>query len=143
MTEWQDDLVFGCIVIIFIANMFYPFVAAKWTSGRELLFWDMIIKLCYIPIYVLVFVMGAVLMIVPKGLIFVLFLMIFDYLLLLPSTMYGVSGLMKASKEGKISRGIAVIGIILHFFFCTDVICAAVMYFIVKGRDKKGEASVA
>lgn len=137
ITDSQDAIIIGLIAAVFIANMVYPFVAAKWKSSRELLFWDMLIKLCYIPIYVLVFIVGVFFLLVPKGIVLLVFFVVFDYLLLLPSTMYGVSGLIKARKEGKIPMGIAVIGAILHFFFCADVICAIVVYCIVKARDIK------
>jgi hypothetical protein len=137
MTDLQNSLIIGAIAAIFIVNMVYAFVALKWKSSRELLFWDMLIKLCYIPLYICNFFGGLLALVMPVGFLLVLFVVVIDFLLLLPSTMYGVSGLIKASKEGKIPKGTAVLAIILHFFFCTDVICAVVMYCIVKTQDKK------
>jgi hypothetical protein len=136
-------MLFLCLLsAVFAANMIYAFVAAKWKSSRELLFWGMLIKLCYIPLYICNFFGGLLALVMPVGFLLVLFVVVVDYLLLLPSTMYGVSGLIKARKEGKIPKGIAMLAIILHFFFCTDVICAIVMYCIVRAQDKK-EASAA
>ena len=56
------------------------------------------------------------------------FLVIFDYLLLLPSTMYGVSGLRSLSKTGKASKAGIMINGICQFLFVFDVISAAYLY---------------
>jgi hypothetical protein len=50
--------------------------------------------------------------------------------------MYGVSGLIKAYREGKITVIALIINIILHLIFCLDVISAVVMYITVKRKDK-------
>lgn len=126
------------IAAIFIPNMAYAFVLAKHgESSTSLLFWDMILKLCNIPIYVVIFIYGFIMAIVPPGIVITLLLVIFDYILLLPSSMYGISGLIKANGEGKITTSAAVISIVLHFFFVTDVICAIIMFCTLKEKDKR------
>lgn len=139
--EWQRNLFLLCCCfagIIILANMIYPFVIAKRrVSSRALLFWNMILKLVYIPIYIVVFLYGAFVSLLPLGIIWALLLAFIDYLLLLPTSMYGVSGLLLARREGKITTSTAVLSIIMQFFFCTDVISAIAMYCIVRRKDKK------
>lgn len=55
-------------------------------------------------------------------------LVIFDYFLLLPSTMYGISGLRSLSKKGKSSEAEIVINGICQFLFVFDVISAVYLY---------------
>lgn len=64
----------GMFLLILFPNMIYAFILKRFGYGhRKLFFWNMLIP----------------------------FLVIFDYLLLLPSTMYGVSGLRSFIKDRK------------------------------------------
>jgi len=126
------------VITIFITNMIYAFVIKKFgRNSTELLFWDMILKLFNIPIYIMTFLVGIVGVIIPFGILYSFLLLIVDYLLLLTSTMYGVSGLIQAYREKKITKTTAIVNCILHFFFCTDVISAIAMFCIVKAKGKK------
>ena len=88
----------GMFLLILFPNMIYAFILKRFGYGhRKLFFWNMLIP----------------------------FLVIFDYLLLLPSTMYGVSGLRSLSKTGKASKAGIVINGICQFLFVFDVISAA------------------
>ena len=91
----------GMFLLILFPNMIYAFILKRFGYGhRKLFFWNMLIP----------------------------FLVIFDYLLLLPSTMYGVSGLRSLSKTGKASKAGIVINGICQFLFVFDVISAAYLY---------------
>ena len=132
---------FGFVVTVFIPNIIYAFILAKHKEkSTVMLFWDMLLKLCNIPIYLLIYFFGTLVALFPLGFALVFFLMIFDYLLLLPSSMYGVSGLIQARREGKITTVTAVVNCILHFFFCMDVISAIVMFCVVNSKGKKIQA---
>lgn len=88
----------GMFLLILFPNMIYAFILKRFGYGhRKLFFWNMLIP----------------------------FLVIFDYLLLLPSTMYGVSGLRSLSKTGKASKAGIMINGICQFLFVFDVISAA------------------
>ncbi|WP_252250937.1 hypothetical protein [Clostridium sp. ZBS13] len=129
-------------IIFFISNMIYPFILAKHgESSTTLLFWDMLLKLCNIPIYIVVFMFGSIMMIWPLGfgVVIALFLALFDYIMLLPSSMYGVNGIVRAYREKKITKSTAVVNCILHFLFCLDVVSAIVMFCIVKSKRKFNE----
>ena len=91
----------GMFLLILFPNMIYAFILKRFGYGhRKLFFWNILIP----------------------------FLVIFDYLLLLPSTMYGVSGLRSLSKTGKASKAGIVINGICQFLFVFDVISAAYLY---------------
>ena len=91
----------GMFLLILFPNIIYAFILKRFGYGhRKLFFWNMLIP----------------------------FLVIFDYLLLLPSTMYGVSGLRSLSKTGKASKAGIVINGICQFLFVFDVISAAYLY---------------
>lgn len=131
-------LYFLMIAAVFVPGGIYAFVLLKrGEKSSALLFWDMLLKLCNIPIYLLIFIVGIGMTLFPPNFIFVPFLMFFDYILLLPSSMYGVSGLIQAVKEEKLSVFAAVVNGILHFFFCADVISAVVVFCKVKSKEKK------
>ena len=121
------------LLLIFLPNMIYAFILPRrGYTPQQLLFWDMLLKLCYIPLYILVFIAGMLLAGTIIGLGLIPFFMLFDYLLLLPSTMYGVSGLRQAYKAGLLSKGAQVGNSILHFFFCLDVLSAVIVFITVK-----------
>ena len=91
----------GMFLLILFPNMIYAFILKRFGYGhRKLFFWNMLIP----------------------------FLVIFDYLLLLPSTMYGVSVLRSLSKTGKASKAGIMINGICQFLFVFDVISAAYLY---------------
>ena len=91
----------GMFLLILFPNMIYAFILKRFGYGhRKLFFWNMLIP----------------------------FLVIFDYLLLLPSTMYGVSGLRSLSKTRKASKAGIMINGICQFLFVFDVISAAYLY---------------
>ena len=119
----------GMFLVILLPNMIYAFVLKRVGYGyQKLFFWNMLIKLCNIPIYVLVFAVGVFAVSMILGIMLVPFLMIFDYLLLLPSSMYGISGLSDLSKAGKSSKAEIVINGICQFLFVFDVVSAVYLY---------------
>lgn len=134
---------FGASLVLFVVmsliNVAYAFILPKLGyGGKQLLFWDMVLKLCNIPVFAIIFFVCMLLnvLILPLIPVFVLF----DFLLLLSSTMYGVNGLIRCLKEGKLSKKAFVINVIAHFVFCLDVISAVYCY--VKLRDKKETPAV-
>lgn len=137
MWRWAGWTCLALTVAAFVFNMAYAFVlAARGESSTALLLWDMILKLCTIPIYALIFLVGLALSI--HGIIVLLpFFVGFDYLMLLASSMYGLNGLLLARREKKITTRAAVVNGILHFIFCLDVVSAVVSFCMVKRQDNK------
>ena len=114
-------------LLIFAPAMVCAFLLPRggWTA-RRLLFWNMVLKLCNIPFYIGVFFVGlmAGVFVIPL----LLPLILIDYSVLLPSTMFGLSGLLQARREGRIDTKALLIFGIMQFFFCLDVVSAICMY---------------
>ena len=102
-------------------------------NGNRILFWCMLLKICNIPVFLLIFIITLGLFVVIIPLIPLLF--IFDCFLLLSTSMYGISGLIKCRKEGRISAKVMTVNIILQFLFCADVLSA--VYCFVRTQERR------
>lgn len=139
------DMIFlVSLIAVGILNLIYPFFLAKNASVRELLFWDMLIKLFNIPLY-LVAILFLVWTAMGDNLVkFVIVTLIFDYFLVLSSSMYGLCGVLKARREGKIENSTAVLSIIAHLIIFIDALNAVIIYTderrtlkVPEGQDKR------
>ena len=116
-------------LLVMLPNMMYAFVVKRYGYGpRELLFWNMLLKICNIPIFVLVFAIGIFMGAMIVGIMLIPFLLIFDYTLLLSSSMYGFSGLRGLSKAGNITKAETIVNGICQLLFVFDVISAVYLY---------------
>lgn len=139
MMEMSSYLFLGMLIVVFIPNMIYAFILPrKGWEQRQMFFWNMILKICNVPIYILVFVFGLLMCITIFGLMLLPFLFIFDFLLLLSSSMYGISGLRLAGKEGTWPKTVIVINGICQFVFVADLASAVYLYL----RSRKDSVSV-
>lgn len=143
--EEQSDVIYTCIgwitVVLYFVNFIYPFFLRKKDStGKELLFISMIAKILLIPIFVLNFIvaMGSFVIPIPILFIFIVPIMfLLDVLLLILTSIYGINGLVVAYKAKKISTASLVIHIVLHIFFCFDVISAIYIFIKIKLKERK------
>lgn len=123
----------------FIGNLIFVIVnAAHGVKSEFFLFWNMVMKLVHIPVYLLIFSFGMMFAIyLPAIVIITPFLMSFDYMLLILTSMFGIGGIVQAAREKKLTIAAAVVLGILHFVFCADVVCAVVAFCKVKSKDRK------
>lgn len=132
--------------VVYLLNIINAWLYKGEDACYRLALFDMLIKLLHIPFYLLVFLAGVLMfmaMVVP-ALLFVspfiiAILFVVDLLLMITSSMYGVSALVKAVKQGKVSKKYAVVHGILHFLFVTDVIsaiCVFVKIAVVRRKEK-------
>lgn len=128
-------------LILYVSHIIYACICKGEDSYYDLAFWNMLIKLIHIPFYLCIFLIGVfflVVMVVPVFsllsplLIFCLFLV--DVFLMITSSMYGVSALIRAGKKQIVSKPYVVINIILQFIFVADVISATVLYIKLKKK---------
>jgi len=127
-------------IVLFAVNVLHSaFRMSRGEKSEFFLFWSMILKLCHIPVYVVVFLCGVVFAIIPFGFFLLPILIIFDFLLLSLSSIYGISGIIQAKHDGDLSLKSAVVLGILHFFFCADVICSIVAFFTVKHKKSRDD----
>lgn len=101
-------------------SLLYPLFTKA--APKNLAFWNMVIKLCHIPFYILIFIIGIAFMIVIPLLFFI------DMLFLLMSSAYGISALVRAKKQGSIGTPFLAANILCHLFFVADVVSAVVVY---------------
>lgn len=131
VTESISSTAFILFIIALLLNMVYAFLLPRLGfKGEEILFWNMLLKLCHIPVFLLVFLIVLLthVLIVPL----IPFLILFDYFLLLSSTMYGICGMLSSYKCGKISLTTLIVNTIAQLIFCVDVFSAVYCYIKVR-----------
>ena len=108
-----------CILTVFVylANILY---ACRCKAAAFLIRWNVAIKLAHIPFYFFLFCIGI------AALAFSPLLMVVDLLLMLTSSAYGISTLLRAKKNGLISSGFAAANLLCHFLFVLDKLSAVV-----------------
>ena len=137
------------LLIIGIANILCACFDRAEDSPRRLAFWDLILKLCMIPFYTLIFLYAtgiATIMFVIPGLFLaapfvVVPLLAMSYLLMLATSSYGFAASIRAAKRGFLPGSLAVLHIALHFFAVADFFSAAVLYLQLRRANKARIAS--
>lgn len=137
------------LLIIGIANILCACFDRAEDSPRRLAFWDLILKLCMIPFYTLIFLYAtgiATIMFVIPGLFLaapfvVVPLLAMSYLLMLATSSYGFVASIRATKRGLLPGSLAALHIALHFFAVADFFSAAVLYLQLRRADKARIAS--
>ena len=146
-TDWPT---WGVLLLIAgIANILCACFDRAESSPRRLAFWDLILKLCMIPFYTLIFLYAtgiATIMFVIPGLFLaapfvVVPLLAMSYLLMLATSSYGFAASLRAVKRGLLPGSLAAIHIALHFFAVADFFSAAVLYLQLRRADKARKAS--
>ena len=136
------------LLIIGIANILCACFDRAEDSPRRLAFWDLILKLCMIPFYTLIFLYAtgiATIMFVIPGLFLaapfvVVPLLAMSYLLMLATSSYGFTASIRATKRGLLPGSFAAIHIALHFFAVADFFSAALLYLQLRRADKARKA---
>lgn len=127
--------VFGVsLLALLIGNVVYA-LRCKSLTADELARWDFIIKLCHIPVYVLLFLFSLLMLIAiaAPAVLMMTFVMIptiflFDLALMLISSCYGFRALRMAKQEGLVDKKWARRHTIAHCFFVADVISAFLIW---------------
>ena len=146
-TDWPA---WGVLLLIAgIANILCACFDRAEDSPRRLAFWDLILKLCMIPFYTLIFLYAtgiATIMFVIPGLFLaapfvVVPLLAMSYLLMLATSSYGFVASIRATKRGLLPGSLAALHIALHFFAVAGFFSAAVLYLQLRRADKARIAS--
>ena len=145
-TDWPT---WGTLLLIIgIANILCACFDRAEDNLRRLAFWDLVLKLCMVPFYTLIFLYAtgiATIMFVIPGLFLaapfvVVPLLAMSYLLMLATSSYGFAASLRATKRGFLPGSLAAIHITLHFFTVTDFFSAAVLYLQLRRADKARKA---
>lgn len=130
----------AAVIIISIANIANAYLKHEDNNPQRLAFWGMLLKLCMIPFYLLVFISGLAIstaMAVIPGFflatpIVISLLVAIDYIPLLFTSSYGFVATVRSRKQNLITNTSTTILLILHALFVTDVIAAVVLYILLR-----------
>ena len=146
-TNWPT---WGALLLIAgIANILCACFDRAEDSPRRLAFWDLVLKLCMIPFYTLLFLYAtgiATIMFVIPGLFLaapfvVVPLLAMSYLLMLATSSYGFAASIRAAQRGLLPGSLAALHIALHFFAVADFFSAAVLYLQLRRANKARKSS--
>ena len=137
------------LLIAGIANILCACFDRAEGSPRRLAFWDLMLKLCMIPFYTLIFLyatgIATIMFVIPGLFLAAPFVMVpllaMSYLLMLATSSYGFAASIRATKHGLLPGSVAAIHIALHFFSVADFFSAAVLYLQLRRADKARIAS--
>ena len=136
------------LLLVGIANILCACFDRAEDSPRRLAFWDLVLKLCMIPFYTLIFLYAtgiATIMFVIPGLFLaapfvVVPLLAMSYVLMLATSSYGFAASIRAAKRGLLPGSLAALHIALHFLAVADFFSAAVLYLQLRRADKARQA---
>lgn len=130
-------VMYGVIVLTNIIWLIYQ--TASGISAQRLLFWNMLIKLCYIPVFFYAFLtlLAGMAMFMFGGIIMTVMALLALLVFFIPTCFYGVCGCIRAAKERTLNVVVAVVFGILHCIVCVDVVIAVVSYCMVRSSNKK------
>ena len=135
--------VYGALLLF---NMVYAFLLPRLGfNGKQILFWNLLLKLCNIPLILLIFVVTLVMMMVGGEGIrdevtsMVLIAWLSCCLIQLSSTVFGISGFRWCRKYGTLSKAGAIVSSIAQFIPCVDVIGSILCYIMFR---KEGQTDI-
>lgn len=138
-----DGLAGAClIVVLFLAGVCVPCVvhalrlSAGEGDGRVLLQWTRRVKLSMIPFYVLLFLAMILLAVTLVGLLLVPVLLLVGYVVMLPSSMYGLAALRLLRNQGILDTRSYRTHAVLQFVLAADLISIADLHELLE-KDTK------
>ncbi|MBE6887693.1 MAG: hypothetical protein E7484_04635 [Ruminococcaceae bacterium] len=131
---------------ILIFNMIYAFFMPKLAfNGKQLLFWNLLIKLCHIPLVVIILLtvlltslIGGEAMrdAVPS---MILFTFAGCYMLQLSSAMFGISGFLWLRKNHRLTRKDVAVCTAAQLIPIADILGSVVCYFMFRKHGQTFE----
>lgn len=118
----------------------FLFFTKEKLSLSYLAFWDMVIKLAYVPFYLGVVLLSLVLtvgLLLFGGPVLGLCLLTLAYAPLLVSSLYGWICLKEVEKRQIFSENVIRKYRSGHFFFCVDVVYAIILYRKIKKMERQ------
>lgn len=135
--------VYGALLVF---NLVYAFFLPKLGfNGKQILFWNLLLKLCNVPLILLICVSTLVMMMVGGERVhdevtsMVLIAWLSCCLIQLSSTMFGISGFRWCRKYGTLSKAGVVASSIAQFVPCVDVIGSILCYIMFR---KEGQNTI-
>lgn len=99
------------------------------------LFWNVMLKLCFVPLYGICFIMVAQSGVLIKSLTTLVFMA--GLMLILTTSSYGWRGLWVAKQTNLVSRDFALFHAVLQMIYVVDVLSAVYCYWRVRHEEKQ------
>lgn len=135
--------VYGALLLF---NMVYAFLLPRLGfKVKQLLFWNLLLKLCHIPLILLILVFTLVMMMVggegirDEATSMVLIAWLACCLIQLSSAMFGISGFRWCHKYGTLSKAGMIASSIAQFIPCVDLIGSILCYIMFR---KEGQTDI-
>lgn len=123
-------------VVVYISNIVHAFQCKNPVESAA---YSVLIKLVHIPFFIVMLLTEKIVSafsFIPFSFIITDFLiwmiLVIDILLMWTSSMYGINAIRLARKYGQVSGLFAVVNVILHLIFVTDVISSVIVLCNVK-----------
>ena len=137
-----------CIYGVFlIFNMVYAFLLPKLGfNGKQILFWNLLLKLSHIPLHILILLFTVVMAMVGgtglQGEVLTVFLTGSGcgFVLRLSAAMFGISGFRWCHKYGTLSKAGMIVSSVAQLIPGVDVIGSILCYIMFR---KEGQADIA
>ena len=120
-------------------NMVYAFLLPRLGFRvKQILFWNLLLKLCHIPLILLILVFTLVMMLTggegirDEAFSMVLIALLLCYLIQISSAMFGISGFRWCRKYGTLSKAGMIASSIAQFIPCIDVIGSILCYIMFR-----------
>ena len=138
------DLMPGLVVCgaILAFNMVYAFWLPKLGfSGKQILFWNLLLKLCQVPLVSLILLFVLVMaMVGGEGIgSVVMAALLACWLIQLSSAMFGISGFRWCHQYGTLSKAGMIASSVAQFIPCVDVISSILCYIMFR---KEGQTDI-
>ncbi len=98
---------------------------------------NLIVKLCQVPAYVVIFVLGLLFLITVLGMMFALFFMLFDCLAIAMTGLIGAAASLRGAAQKKNGRGLSVLLGLFQFVFVADLAAAVALFFATRNSVRK------
>ena len=128
--------IYGAILIL---NMVYAFLLPKLQfNGKQLLFWNLLIKLCHIPLVVIILLAVMITSLIGGEAMrdavssVVLIAFVSCYMLQLSSAMFGISGFLWLRKNNKMTSKDVAFFTAAQLIPIIDIAAAVVCYFMFR-----------
>jgi hypothetical protein len=119
--------------------MVYAFLLPKLGfSGKQILFWNLLLKLSQVPLISLILLLTLVMaMVGGEGIgAVVIAALLVCWLLMLSSSVYGISGFLWCHKYGTLSKVGMIASMIAQLIPCVDVIGSILCYIMFRKEGK-------
>lgn len=124
---------------IFAFNAVYAFRMPRLGfNGKQLLFWNLLMKLCNVPLVLLILLVTLITSLIGGDAIrsdvpsMVLIALLSCYFLQLSSAMFGISGFLWYHKYGALSKAGMIASAIVQLIPCIDVIGSILCYIMFR-----------